>query len=76
MNHADTLNEMAQELAHCVGDQDTFAGNVAEYAKSANFAMFNQGIDRAIEHADSLSAKLRGIKRFVAEHPELDKGGF
>lgn len=76
MSNAEMLTEMAQELANCVIDQDTFAGNVAEYAKSANFVMFNQTIDRAIEYANSLSAKLRDMKRFIAQHPELDKGGF
>ena len=76
MINEETLAELARELEHCVTDQDTFAGNVAQYAKDANFVMFNKSIDRAIEYADSLRSKLRDIKQFVTQHPELDKGGF
>jgi hypothetical protein len=70
------LWELAQTVAGEAADQNTFAGGAAQYAKDRNFKMFNETIDRAIEVAESLPHKLRDLKKFVATHPELDKGGF
>lgn len=72
----DQLRDIAQETAGTVSDQESFAGTAAQYAKDADFKMFHEVIDRAIDVAESLPHRLRDLKKFVASHPELDRGGF
>jgi hypothetical protein len=76
MTPEDQLRDHAQDTAGTVSDQESFAGNAAQYAKDANFKMFHEVIDRAIEVAEALPHSLRDLKKFVTAHPELDRGGF
>lgn len=76
MNPEEQLRDVVQDADHAATDAENFAGTAIQYAKDANFKMFNETIDRAIAMAESLPHSLRTLKRFVAEHPELDRGGF
>lgn len=76
MEAKDELRDVAQDAAHAVQDAENFAGTAVQYAKDANFKMFNQTIDAAIRYAESLPHQLRALKRFIEQHPELEKGGF
>lgn len=76
MNAEEQLRDAAQDADHAATDAERFAGTAIQYAKDANFKMFNDTIDRAIAMAESLPHSLRALRRFVAEHPQLDKGGF
>lgn len=76
MNAEEQLRDTAQDADHAATDAARFAGTAIQHAKDANFKMFNETIDRAIAMAESLPQSLRALKRFVTEHPEIDKGGF
>lgn len=76
MDAKDELREVTQEANHAATDAENFAGTAIQYAKDANFKMFNETIDNAIRYAESLPYQLRTLKAFVHQHPELDRGGF
>lgn len=72
MDSKDQLRDLAQEADHAATDVERFAGTAVQYAKDANFHMFNQTIETAIAMAGTLSYHLRELKAFVARHPELE----
>ena len=76
MDAQEQLGDVTQDADHAATDARNFAGTAIQYAKDANFKMFNQTIDSAIRYAESLPHQLRALKRFVEQHPELDRGGF
>lgn len=76
MTDDQVLRDIAQQAEGVVDDQRIFAGNTVQFAKDRNFSAFRERIDNAISMAECLPRDLRSLKRFVDEHPELDKGGF
>lgn len=76
MTTEEHFTDVVSVAEHTTDDQRIFAGNAVQYAKDRNFKMFNEVIDRAIDMAGCLPRDLRDLKRFVTEHPELDRGGF
>jgi hypothetical protein len=76
MTDEQILRDIAQQAEGVVDDQRTFAGNAVQFAKDRNFKAFHERIRSAIEMAECLPRDLRSLKRFIDEHPELDKGGF
>lgn len=76
MTTEEHLRDLVTIAEHTTDDQRTFAGNAVQYAKDRNFKMFHEVIDRAIDMAGCLPRDLKSLKKFVTEHPELDKGGF
>lgn len=67
------LRDFARDVDANVRDIVTFAGGFAYEARGQHFEAALADFDRAIEHAESLPQKLRDLKKFIEQHPEMDK---